>query len=99
MFDDDFTKKVLANVTQVVGMTRTGGDCYFYGLLASGYLDLIIENNLKPFDIIPIVPIIIGAGGFISDWNGLPEYKNGNIIVSNNSRNHQQILDIIEQVR
>jgi len=31
MFDDDFTKKVLANVTQVVGMTRTGGDCYFYG--------------------------------------------------------------------
>jgi len=99
MFDDDFTKKVLANVTQVVGMTRTGGDCYFYGLLASGYLDLIIENNLKPFDIIPIVPIIIGAGGFISDWNGYPEYKNGNIIVSNNSRNHQQILDIIEQVR
>jgi myo-inositol-1(or 4)-monophosphatase len=99
MFDDDFTKKVLANVTQVVGMTRTGGDCYFYGLLASGYLDLIIENNLKPFDIIPIVPIIIGAGGFISDWNGHPEYKNGNIIVSNNSRNHQQILDIIEQVR
>lgn len=49
-----------------------GGDCYAYGLLASGHVDLIIEADLSPYDFAALVPIINGAGGHISDWQGTP---------------------------
>ncbi len=47
-----------------------GGDCYAYALLASGYLDLIIEPELQIYDYAALVPIIKMAGGYIGDWQG-----------------------------
>jgi inositol-phosphate phosphatase / L-galactose 1-phosphate phosphatase / histidinol-phosphatase len=47
-----------------------GGDCYMYGLLASGYLDIAFEAELSPYDFAALVPIVKGAGGHISDWRG-----------------------------
>lgn len=52
--------------------TQYGGDCYSYGLLAMGGLDLVVEADLKPYDIIPLRPIIEGAGGRLSGWHGNP---------------------------
>ena len=49
---------------------RFGGDCYLYGMLASGYCDLVIEAAMKPHDFQALVPVVEGAGGRISDWNG-----------------------------
>lgn len=49
-----------------------GGDCYMYGLLASGFMDVCIEANLKPYDFAALVPIVEGAGGIMSDWQGKP---------------------------
>ncbi len=49
-----------------------GGDCYMYGLIASGYMDIAFEQNLSPYDFAALVPIIKGAGGHISDWRGDP---------------------------
>jgi inositol-phosphate phosphatase / L-galactose 1-phosphate phosphatase / histidinol-phosphatase len=49
---------------------RFGGDCYQYGLLASGYCDLVVETSLKPFDFMALVPVVEGAGGVIRDWEG-----------------------------
>ncbi|MDG2187655.1 MAG: inositol monophosphatase family protein [Hyphomicrobiales bacterium] len=98
MFDTENTKRTLNAINEKVALTRTGGDCYFYGLLASGYLDLILENQLKPFDIIPIIPIIKGAGGIITNWKGDDQYKDGNIIASSNQDIHNQIINIIEKV-
>ena len=51
---------------------RYGVDCYAYGLLAAGYVDLVAEASLKPWDCLPLVPIVVGAGGVISDWKGQP---------------------------
>ncbi len=51
-------------------LRRFGGDCYLYGLLASGHCDLVIETRLKPHDFLPLVPVVEGAGGRISDWRG-----------------------------
>tara|TARA_Y100000590_G_scaffold470613_1_gene666970 strand:+ start:3019 stop:3819 length:801 start_codon:yes stop_codon:yes gene_type:complete len=96
MFDNERSKNVLNKVNQRVAFTRTGGDCYFYGLLASGFMDLIIESQLKPYDIIPIVPIIKGAGGMITNWNGEDSFMDGNIIASSNSKIHEFILDLIK---
>ena len=49
---------------------RYGGDCYSYGLLASGHCDLIVETGLQPYDFMALVSVIEGAGGKISDWQG-----------------------------
>ncbi len=49
-----------------------GGDCYMYGLIASGYMDIAFEQNLSPYDFAALVPIINGAGGHMSDWRGDP---------------------------
>src|SRR3546814_7044274 len=49
-----------------------GGDCYNYGLLASGHLDLVVEAGLKLHDFAALVPIVEGAGGTMCDWNGEP---------------------------
>ena len=43
-------------------------DCYAYGLLAAGFLDLVVEASLKPYDYMPLVAIVEGAGGVITDW-------------------------------
>lgn len=48
------------------------GDSYGYGLLASGFADLIIDSSMKPWDFMPVVPIIEGAGGRVTDWQGRP---------------------------
>lgn len=51
-------------------LRRYGGDCYIYGLLASGHCDLVIEAAMQPHDFQALVPVVEGAGGRISDWNG-----------------------------
>lgn len=49
-----------------------GGDCHNYGLLASGHLDLVVEAGLQIYDFAALVPIVEGAGGSMSDWQGKP---------------------------
>ena len=49
-----------------------GGDCYNYGLLASGHIDLVVEAGLKLHDFAALVPVVEGAGGTMCDWNGDP---------------------------
>jgi histidinol phosphatase-like enzyme (inositol monophosphatase family) len=49
-----------------------GGDCYNYGLLASGDIDLVCEAGLKLHDWAALVPVVEGAGGIMCDWNGEP---------------------------
>jgi inositol-phosphate phosphatase / L-galactose 1-phosphate phosphatase / histidinol-phosphatase len=53
-----------------VKSARFGADCYAYGQLASGFIDLVVEADLKPYDYCALVPIIDGAGGAITDWRG-----------------------------
>ena len=49
---------------------RFGGDCYNYAMLAAGFIDLVVEAQLKPFDIVPLIPILEGAGCVVTDWAG-----------------------------
>jgi histidinol-phosphatase len=55
-----------------VKLARFGGDCYAYGLLAAGFVDLVVEAGLKPYDYAALVPVITGAGGSMTDWQGKP---------------------------
>ena len=47
-----------------------GGDCYAYGLMAMGFADLVVEVGLQPYDFMALVPVVEGAGGRITDWQG-----------------------------
>ncbi len=64
--ESDFIKKWKDQVDFICW----GGDCISYGLMASGHLDLIIEADMKPYDYLAHIPIIEGAGGAITDWQG-----------------------------
>lgn len=59
-------------VSRSASLRRFGGDCYLYGLLASGHCDLVIEAGLKAHDYFALVPVIEGAGGRMTDWYGAP---------------------------
>lgn len=72
MFDDMGRADDYARLTTAVKRTRFGGDCYAYGLLASGWADLVVEGMLQPYDYCALVPIVEGAGGAASDWAGDP---------------------------
>ncbi|MGL6043667.1 MAG: inositol monophosphatase family protein [Sandaracinobacteroides sp.] len=74
-----------------------GGDCHNYGLLAAGHLDLIMEENLKPYDWAALVPILQGAGGVITDWRGLPLTfaSEGRVLAAGDPRVHAEAVERI----
>ena len=72
-----------------------GGDCYSYGLLASGFNDLVCEADLKPYDVSALIPVIQGAGGMITDWQGeiLHLDSKGEVLASANRGLHRLAID------
>jgi inositol-phosphate phosphatase/L-galactose 1-phosphate phosphatase/histidinol-phosphatase len=76
-----------------------GGDCYSYGLLASGFSDIICEATLLPYDYCALVPIIEGAGGKISNWTGDPLKisSDGTVIATGDAILHKIAIDILSQ--
>ena len=81
------------------GVRRTvyGGDCYNYGLLASGHLDLVAEAGLKPYDLCSLAPVIEGAGGIISDWRGQPLTidSDGRVLAAGDGHAHAEALTVL----
>jgi len=67
-------------LAKAVRMRRFGGDCYLYCMLALGHLDIVAEAQLKPFDILPLIPIVEKAGGAVSQWGGEAGPGNGRYI-------------------
>jgi myo-inositol-1(or 4)-monophosphatase len=68
----DQTRPGFERLRAGVRRTSWGGDCYAFGLLALGQIDVIVENDLKPWDWAALVPVITGAGGSVTDWAGKP---------------------------
>ncbi len=63
---------VYENFEKDAKMMVWGADCYAYGLLASGHLDIVVEAALSPYDFAALIPVVEGAGGKICDWDGKP---------------------------
>ncbi len=82
-------------VASCTRQTRYGGDCYSYCLLAAGLIDLVIESGLKTYDVQPLVPIIEGAGGVITDWKGAAPYAGGQVIAAGDPELHRAALAIL----
>ena len=84
-----------ARVTAAVRMTRYGGDCYSYCLLAHGFIDLVIEGGLMPYDILPLMPIITAAGGVVTDLDGAPPLAGGTVIAAAGPELHARALALM----
>jgi myo-inositol-1(or 4)-monophosphatase len=84
-----------AKVEDAVRLSRYGGDCYAYCMLAAGHIDLVIETGLKPYDIMALIPIIVGAGGIVTDWNDRPVQNGGCIVAAGDARVHRAALDLL----
>jgi myo-inositol-1(or 4)-monophosphatase len=77
-------------------LSRYGGDCYAYCMLAAGHLDLVIETELKPHDVVPLVPIIAGAGGLLTSWDGGSALSGGRIVAAGDRRVHAAALKLLD---
>ena len=82
-------------VEAAVRLTRYGTDCYAYCMLAAGHVDLVIEDGLKPYDIVALIPIIEGAGGIITTWAGGPAAEGGSILAAGDARLHEAALKLL----
>lgn len=72
-----------------------GGDCYNYGLLATGQIDLVVEAGLKLHDFAALVPVIEGSGGLMCDWTGEPLHaeSDGRVIALGDSARLEDVLE------
>ncbi len=92
MFATPDEQAAFARLEAEVRMVRYGGDCANYGLLAEGLLHVVVENQLAAYDIAPLIPIIEGAGGVITDLDGGPVGDGGFVVASANRELHAAAL-------
>lgn len=87
-------------LSKAARMRRFGGDCYIYGLLASGHCDLVLETGLQPYDYMALVPVVEGAGGCITDWQGnaLSIHSQGQVLASATPALHEQALALVNAI-
>ena len=88
-------RAIFAGIEDKVKLSRYGGDCYAYCMLAAGQIDLIVETELKAHDIVPLMPIIAGAGGIVTTWQGGPAQAGGRIVVAGDSRVHEAAMAML----
>jgi len=82
-------------VESAVRLARYGGDCYAYCMLAAGHVDLVIETGLKPHDIVALIPIVEGAGGIVTSWEGGSAVKGGRVVAAGDRRVHEAAIKVL----
>jgi myo-inositol-1(or 4)-monophosphatase len=90
-------RKAFEQVEKAVRLSRYGGDCYAYCMLAAGHVDLVIETELKPYDVIPLIPIITGAGGVVTTWENGPSLSGGRIVAAGDKRVHAAAIEMLNR--
>jgi histidinol phosphatase-like enzyme (inositol monophosphatase family) len=98
-FYDDATVPALKRMQRATRLSIYGGSCMAYGQLASGRIDVGIDVQFEVFDYLALVPIINGAGGIITDWNGdALDIKSGDrFIAAGDERIHAEALQVLNQ--
>ena len=76
-------------------MTRFGGDCYLFVALALGFVDLIVESTFNRWDVAALIPVVEGAGGIITNWQGGSCERGGQILAAGDARIHAQAIQML----
>jgi len=97
MFDTPEKKQKFDQVQAKARSTTFGGDCYQYGMVATGFLDIVIECSLVEYDYLALTPIVEGAGGRITDWrgHGLTMGSGDRVVATGDARVHEQALALL----
>ncbi|SNB67047.1 inositol-phosphate phosphatase / L-galactose 1-phosphate phosphatase / histidinol-phosphatase [Arboricoccus pini] len=98
MFTSPIDRQGFDRVAKRARYPLFGGDCYAYGLVAMGFVDVVVEAGLQPYDYMALIPVIEGAGGHMSDWAGrdLDLASDGRVIASGDRRLHDEILALLD---
>lgn len=91
------SSELFSRLTSSGRVMRLGYDCYPHALLAAGEVDLVIDFDLKPYDYFSLIPVVEGAGGVITDWQGqaLTMESRGDVISAATPALHQQAMTLI----
>jgi len=99
-FHGKIKKKIKKKITNKLGsnFSLVGFDAYNYCLLACGKIDVVIETNLKSYDILPLAPIVKNSGGIMTTWQNKDVINGGNILATGNKKLHNKFLKILKTV-
>jgi myo-inositol-1(or 4)-monophosphatase len=95
MFANEANLVAFRRIAAHARLQRFGGDCYSYCMLALGQIDLVIEDTLQPYDIVPLIPIIEAAGGVVSDVQGHTPVTGGFVVAAANRQLHEQVMALL----
>lgn len=95
MFTDPTHLAAFRKVSARVRLQRFGADCYAYCMLALGLVDLVIEDTLQPYDIVPLIPIVEAAGGVVSGPHGESPVDGGFVVAAAHRDLHAEALDLL----
>jgi myo-inositol-1(or 4)-monophosphatase len=85
-----------ARVKGQVRMTRYAGDCYLFAALALGFIDIIIEANFNRWDVAALIPLVEGAGGLITSWDGGDCRDGKTILACGDKRVHEEAIKLLK---
>ena len=83
-------------VSKTVRMTRYSGDCYLFAALTLGFVDIIIEAGFKPWDVAALIPLVEGAGGIITSWDGGDCRDGKTILACGDRRIHEAAIKLLK---
>jgi myo-inositol-1(or 4)-monophosphatase len=95
-FESAAEKRVLERLVTGARLVRFGCDCYGYGLLAAGFIDVVVEAGLQTWDVQPLLPIVEAAGGAVATWEGGPAQQGGRIVAAANAALLAEVLALIK---
>jgi histidinol phosphatase-like enzyme (inositol monophosphatase family) len=84
-----------ARLEQAAMMTRYGGDCYLYAMLAMGHIDIVLDANMNAYDVQGLIPVIEGAGGVVTTWDGGDPSMGGTFVACGTRSLHTQVLETL----
>jgi myo-inositol-1(or 4)-monophosphatase len=82
-------------VSSLARLTRWGGDCYAYCLLAMGLIDIVIEASLHAYDVQALMPIVTESGGVITTWTGDSAAEGGYVVACGDRSLHPEVLRLL----
>lgn len=95
LFDGEEEQDKFFRVAAGAKTMRNGYDCYAYAMIAAGFIDVVIESGLKAYDIQALIPIIEGAGGIVTNWQGDAVTEGGQVVACGDKRLHEQVIGLL----
>jgi histidinol-phosphatase len=93
---DPKQRAAFENLCNKARMSYFGGDCYGYALLAMGFIDVIAEGRLAPWDVAALIPVIENAGGIVTDWKGNRFSNGGSVLACGDRRVHAEAVALLK---